>query len=848
MRSLSRPGVIVKRTFFCPIQLDILKNQHYKHRMKSILILCFLGILVLTGCNLPQTSLPVSTITPGPSPTPSLVPLPTLIPTPLPSPTPVPAARIQAGEFAIFNGDYPQARENFQAALASNTDTNIRADALWGLGKADFLANNLPSALENLRQLTETYPSTENGIRGWFLLGETYFEMERYQDSAAAYQNYLIARPGLLDAYIQEKRGDAFSALGDWSNAQASYLAAQQDPGQSNTNGMKVSLANSYLNAGDAETALKMYEAIFDATTNDYLKAQMDLLSGRALLALGRTDEGYGRWRHAVDNYATSYDSYSALLGLVNANQPVDEFNRGLVDYFSKHYDVAVQAFDRYITETPDHDGTALYYIGLAQYYLGNYQDAVQAWNTFIQNYPRNRYWASAWDAQGTGNYDFIPGRAFTQWAWLDDFSGAASGLEEFVTKTVNSPSAPAYLFEAARIYERAGNLDKAAELWESLPDRFASDPTIGNAWFQAGIARYRQGNFPHANDDFQKNLLLATEPADRARSLLWVGKTYAAVNDKGNAASAWEQAQAADPSGYYSLRARDLLENRAPFAAPPSMNLKVDINAERKEAAAWLRIKFNLPPETDLSDLGALKSDLRFQQGVEFWKIGLYAEARIAFEDLRESVKTSPADSFRLGNFLIDLGMYRPGITAIREVLTLAGLEDQSSSLIAPTYFKHVRYGLYYADLIWPAAAENAFDPLFVTSVIRQESLFEGFVGSSAGARGLMQIMPETGASLASQMGWPPDFSPGDLYSPYISIRLGTFYFSANRRGMNNDQYAALAAYNSGPGNASIWQGLANGDLDLELEIIRYGETRDYIRSIYEIYSIYRGLYSPVQ
>jgi soluble lytic murein transglycosylase len=110
------------------------------------------------------------------------------------------------------------------------------------------------------------------------------------------------------------------------------------------------------------------------------------------------------------------------------------------------------------------------------------------------------------------------------------------------------------------------------------------------------------------------------------------------------------------------------------------------------------------------------------------------------------------------------------------------------------------------------------------------------------------MQIMPSTGASLSTQMGWPPNYTAEDLYSPSISIRLGTYYFSSNRKLLNSDIYATLAAYNGGPGNASIWQDLAGGDLDLELEIIRYGESRDYIRSIYETYSIYRSLYSPMQ
>ena len=63
----------------------------------------------------------------------------------------------------------------------------------------------------------------------------------------------------------------------------------------------------------------------------------------------------------------------------------------------------------------------------------------------------------------------------------------------------------------------------------------------------------------------------------------------------------------------------------------------------------------------------------------------------------------------------------------------------------------------------------------------------------------------------------------------------------------LDGDLYAALAAYNAGPGNASAWKELAPDDQDLLLETIRFQETRDYIRFIYEIYTIYRTLYSPV-
>ena len=333
----------------------------------------------------------------------------------------------------------------------------------------------------------------------------------------------------------------------------------------------------------------------------------------------------------------------------------------------------------------------------------------------------------------------------------------------------------------------------------------------------------------------------------DQARAYLWVGKTQEQLDDETAKQTAWQQAQAIDPTGYYSERARDLLVGRAPFEPPSMYDIDIDLEAERADAAAWLRVTFDLPPGTDLDGLGPLAGDLRIVRGTEFWELGLYEEARVEFEDLREFVSANPENSFRLANYLLDLGLYRPAIFASRQVLTLAGLDKHVTSLSAPPYFNHIRYGTYYADLIVPNAEAQDLHPLFLFSVVRQESLFEGFVRSNAGARGLMQIIPSTGASIARTIGWPVAFDPEDLYRPHVSMRLGAHYMASNKKLLDGDLYAALAAYNAGPGNASVWKELAGDDQDLMLETIRFQETRDYIRYIYEIYTIYQTLYSPV-
>ncbi len=137
---------------------------------------------------------------------------------------------------------------------------------------------------------------------------------------------------------------------------------------------MKIKVAQAYVSSGDTTNALDTYDSITKVVTNDYVKAEIDLFTGRLYLSLGQTDLAYERFLDAVNNYPLSYDSYSALVTLVNANVPVDDLHRGLTDYYAGQYGYALDAFQRYITANPKNDGTAPYYHAMASLKLGNYQ------------------------------------------------------------------------------------------------------------------------------------------------------------------------------------------------------------------------------------------------------------------------------------------------------------------------------------------------------------------------------------------------------------------------------------------------------------------------------------------
>jgi len=140
--------------------------------------------------------------------------------------------------------------------------------------------------------------------------------------------------------------------------------------------------------------------------------------------------------------------------------------------------------------------------------------------------------------------------------------------------------------------------------------------------------------------------------------------------------------------------------------------------------------------------------------------------------------------------------------------------------------------------------ATKAGLHPEMVLAVINVESNFDPWAISHAGAQGLMQIMPATGADIAENMGWPEDYSAEDLYRPIVSVNFGADYLETQRNLFDGDMYAVLAAYNGGPGNALEWRKLAADDPDVFLEVINYLETRNYVKVIYEVFNIYRWLY----
>lgn len=794
-----------------------------------------LGLIALSlACNFPNllgqeplTPLPTTAV---PTETPS--PTPTVTPTPTATPTPLPEARIDTGDQAIFHGDYEEAQAEFDSVMANEADPEDHAAALLGLGRTFYLEGNYEEAQARLEQLIAAFPDSFQIAQAYFFLGKIYSAAENYPAAAEAYQQYLELRPGVIDSYVQELRGDALSANQDYEAAIVAYQAAVGAPHVSPNLITEVKIAQAYAALEDYQTAIVGYQDIYDRTVNDITRARMDYQIGQAYTELGDLEQAYAAYQDAVDNYPGYYETYLSLVVLVDAGIPVDEFQRGLVDYYAGEYSVAIQAFNRYLQSEPEDPGRAVYFKGLATRALGGNLEAIEIWDGMIENYPDHDLWDDAWEQ-----------KAITQWSELEEYRFAIDTLVEFVETDPANARAAELLFEAGEIAERFDLLPKAASLWDRVGREFPQSQQAYRALFLAGVTRYRLEEYAAAHETFERAEMASPDLEARSAAFFWRGKAAQALNDTETARGLWEQAASLDATGYYSERARDLLSGNEPFSPPQQYDLAFDLETERLEAEDWMRTVFAVPDDVDLSGLGDLSGDPRVVRGNELWELGLYEQARVEFEDLRAEVAGDPADTFRLAGYLVELGLYRPAIFAARQVLTLAGMDD-AESMAAPIYFNHIRFGPYYRELVIQAAQDYDFHPLLLFSIIRQESLFEGFALSSAGANGLMQIIPSTGQEIANKLDWPPGYTTADLTRPAVSIEFGSQYLRTQQSYLHSGLYPALAAYNGGPGNALAWMELAPDDPDLFLEVIRFEETRNYIRSIYEIFNIYRQIY----
>ncbi len=716
------------------------------------------------------------------------------------------------------DGDYDTALQKYQSVIGGSPAPDQLELAQLGSAVATARNDDLSDATDQLAKFITQHPKSGRMADAWFYLGELHFDRSAWADAIAAYQNYLKLHGDLIADYVQERIGDAYTQLNDFTNAAKSYEAAfAQASGTSNVANLREKLALAYRQLQRPDDALAQYDAILSFAQQPGYRAQIMLQAGQTLLDAGNTTAGLDRFTDLVNTYPDRNEAYQALVALVNAEVPVYEFQRGLVDYYAKQYEAAIAAFERFIKSQDDH-GNAHYYIGLSHKGLGNIQAALGAFDEIINEHPEASRWGDAWMEKA--NTQAVGG----------DLEGALATLATFVAKHRDASQAPTALWNAAGFLERSGDYQRAIELNLKLQTDYPNDQNASKALFDAGLDAYRIDEDDTALKAWRT--LSDTYPLSplHPAAVFWQGKVAA------NADLLWQ----ITGSEYYGLRAQDLLSRTNGLPVVPG-NFSIDPDTGRAEAEQWLANWLQVKPEEVLTLPDTVTNDIRFKRGSEFWRLGKLDEGKAEFQALREAYSDNPRVLYPLAIVYRDIGLYYPSIVAAASLIRQS---PAGSIENAPIFLQRLVYPIYYANLILPEAQANHIDPMIIFSLMRAESLFDGAVTSSAAAGGLMQIIPPTGEQIARDLHWQ-NYAQADLYRPLVNVKFGVYYL--RRYGLDyldGDMFAAWAAYNGGPGNAQKWKDASNGDTDLFVEDISLGETRLYIERLRENLAWYQRLY----
>jgi peptidoglycan lytic transglycosylase len=152
----------------------------------------------------------------------------------------------------------------------------------------------------------------------------------------------------------------------------------------------------------------------------------------------------------------------------------------------------------------------------------------------------------------------------------------------------------------------------------------------------------------------------------------------------------------------------------------------------------------------------------------------------------------------------------------------------------------------LAYGEMVWELCEVLNLDPMLIFALMRQESTYHPTIVSPAGAIGVMQIMPGTGAKVAALSGYFP-YHPDGLTDPATNVYFGIWYLSRLNARYDGQFPLAIGSYNGGPHNIGRWLRSKHGiGLEEFVEEVPFNETRGYIKKVVRNYATYLAIYDP--
>ncbi len=403
---------------------------------------------------------------------------------------------------------------------------------------------------------------------------------------------------------------------------------------------------------------------------------------------------------------------------------------------------------------------------------------------------------------------------------------------DRFISLYPTSPETIEILWYRAWQREAEGKYLEAIPIYKTISKRFPASNRGDVSLFRIGLCLYKNRIYDSAQAIFAalpkqfsaSNFIPAAE--------YWRGKSAWSQADTCGAKTIFCNLLQAYPYYYYAFRAREML-----LLLGDSITARkpwIDTLCTPPRAALWL----DSVTASKTATLDSAESTV-FRMGASLLFCGYPDLGRAILIPLDVRYAKFSSFSYNLARLYARFG--DPTIS-YRSGLRLLGKIPTSTRDYMPLDFYSLIYPAPVFMYVYHQANLDTIPWHLVYAVMRQESMFDADIQSPAGAVGLMQIMPQTGRTLARQLNTP--FATDSLFNPFVNIRFGAFYLSQLLKEFKGNMILAIAAYNAGPDRAHEWgaKGAAIPP-DLFIENIEFTETREYVKKVLGNFWTYSAL-----
>jgi len=655
------------------------------------------------------------------------------------------------------------------------------------LALAYFQSGDYAKATLHFERVRESYPELRDHTL-WYL-GEGLRRLDRVPPSCTAYQ-------WLLDAFPDSVH-----------RAEALFRSAE---------------ANARL--GDFQRAAEIYRRYQREYPEGARRGEVAIRLGILQRDLGHPAAALHEWRnlwveHPEDPAAAKVPGLEKTLSppfAAPAASPEELYRRAQRLYHLNRHREALQAFNLAQATAPDQPLSAeiLYQIGMSQYHA---RDNAAAVGTFAQIYAATPSGPLAPAAL------LMQGRLYLRMETDENFLRTARALME---RFPSSKQADEIGYLTGHFYRHRGRVTEAVRAFQQIVDRGKMSEFADDAWWYLGWLQYGAGEYDRAAQTWGK--LLSAFPASGLApdTLYWQGRAVERTGRQGEARTRYERVRTSYRQTFYGYLATARLEERSPWAWDAKQP-----NSSARAMYSSLPIP-DAPPPNEWNPHAV--------RGRELWAMRLFASAG---EEL-EAASSQGIDGLMWQAYAAQAYHWagehhramrilrRHGRAAFSQTVGLSAADLQEM-----TYPLGALQRLEISDF-------NGLDPLFVGALIMAESDWNPHAFSRVGARGLMQLMPNTGQRVAESIG--VSISADDqLFDPTLNLRLGVAYLGELSRRFEGRLPLVLASYNAGEDQVSKWWLKRGGD-DIEEFIanIPFRETRRYVQRVYVHYAEYQRIY----